>query len=277
MSAATFFSLDGRSRDGFGNGQQRREIEGGVPAGVVIAIARDTDLLGLLPETLESLQGFLHLIFFTHDPDKVLHRLLQLVLNLERATSRFRRDRKGKRVFGDLVDLRVVDLPELIFLRILGGVFAGALAEDQQVGQRIAAQAVGAVDAGRTFPRGEEAGDARHLRIAVDAHATHDVVGGRADFHRLGGDVDVGQLLELVIHARQLLLDVLGGVRQLFLDPGDVEKHAAVRAAAAGFDFAHDAARHMIAGEQFRRPPRVLITLSMCRQPSSSLSAVELL
>ena len=83
----------------------------------------------------------------------------------------------------------------------------------------------------------------------------------RADLHRLLGDVDVGELLELMIHARELLLDVLGGVRKLLLDPGDVEKHAAVRAAAAGFDFAHDAARDMIAREQFGRPPRILVAL----------------
>ena len=43
------------------------------------------------------------------------------------------------------------------------------------------------------------------------------------------------ELLELVVHAGQLPLDVLGRVRNLFLDPRDVEEHAAVRAAAAAF------------------------------------------
>ena len=103
----------------------------------------------------------------------------------------------------------------------------------------------------------------RHLRVRIHADAAHDVVRGRADFHRLARDVDVGQLLELVIHARQLALDVLGGVGDLFLDPGDVEKHAAVRAAAAFFDFAHDAARDVIAREQLRRAPRVLVALAI--------------
>ena len=32
---------------------------------------------------------------------------------------------------------------------------------------------------------------------------------GRTDLHRLFRDVDIGELLELVIHARQLALDVL--------------------------------------------------------------------
>ena len=62
----------------------------------------------------------------------------------------------------------------------------------------------------------EQARHRRHLRVAIDAHAAHDVVRRRADLHRLLGDVDVGQLLELVVHARQLLLDVLGGVRRCF-------------------------------------------------------------
>jgi len=48
-------------------------------------------------------------------------------------------------------------------------------------------------------------------------------VRGRTDFHRGLGDVEIGELLELVIHARQLALDVLGAVRELRLDPGDVE------------------------------------------------------
>ena len=39
----------------------------------------------------------------------------------------------------------------------------------------------------------------------------------------------------------------------LLLDPGDVEEHAAVRAAAAGFHLAHDAARDVIARQQLRR------------------------
>ena len=83
----------------------------------------------------------------------------------------------------------------------------------------------------------------------------------RADFHRLLRDIEVGELLELVIHARQLAFDVLGGVRDLFLDPRDVEEHAAVRAAAAGLDLALDAARHVVAREQFGRALGVFIAL----------------
>ena len=59
----------------------------------------------------------------------------------------------------------------------------------------------------------------------------------------------------------QLLLDVLRRVRNLFLDPRDVEEHAAVRAAATGLHLAVDAARDVIAREQFRRTARVLVVL----------------
>jgi len=54
---------------------------------------------------------------------------------------------------------------------------------------------------------------------------------------------------------------VLGGVGNFFLDPGDVEEDAAVRAAAAGFDFTHDTAERLIARQQFRRTARVFVAL----------------
>src|SRR6185437_4798638 len=91
----------------------------------------------------------------------------------------------------------------------------------------------------------------------------HEVVRGGADLHRLLGDVEIGQLLELVVHAGQLLLDVLGGVRDLLLDPGDVEEDAAVRAAAAGAHLAPDAAGDVVAGQELGRAARVLVALGV--------------
>ena len=135
------------------------------------------------------------------------------------------------------------------------------LPKTMQVGQRVAAETIGAVDARRALARGEQARDRRHLRVGIDADAAHDVVRRRPDFHRLLRDVEVGELLELVIHARELALDVLLGVRELLLDPRDVEKHAAVRDSAPGLDLAVDAARHVIAREQLRRTARALVAL----------------
>ena len=68
-----------------------------------------------------------------------------------------------------------------------------------------------------------------------------------ADLHWLLRDVDVGELLELVIHARQFALNVLGRVRQLLFDPGNVEVNAAMRASPALLDLTHDTPRDMIA------------------------------
>ena len=150
---------------------------------------------------------------------------------------------------------------ERILFREFRGVLAGALAEDQKVGERIAAEAIRAVQSRGAFARGKQAGDVGHLRVAIHAHAAHHVVRGRADFHWDLRDVDIRELLELVVHAGQLFLDVLGGVRKFFFDPGDVEEHAAVRAAAAFVHFALDAAGHVVAREQFGRTARVLVAL----------------
>ena len=89
--------------------------------------------------------------------------------------------------------------------RSLGRGLAGAPAEDEQVGQRVAAEAVGAVQAGRA-PRRRRRAPASVVcaDVGVDADAAHDVVHRRPDLHRPGRDVDVGQLLELVVHRGQL-------------------------------------------------------------------------
>ena len=62
------------------------------------------------------------------------------------------------------------------------------------------------------FTRGKESGHRGHLRVTVDPHSSHYIVRSRPYFHWLPGDVDVGELLELVIHARKFLLDVFFGV-----------------------------------------------------------------
>ena len=80
-------------------------------------------------------------------------------------------------------------------------------------------------------------------------NAAHDVMRCRSHFHRLLRDIDIGQLLELVIHARQLALDVIGGVWKFLFDPRNVEVNAAMRTSPALFDFAYDAARDVIPGQ----------------------------
>ena len=84
----------------------------------------------------------------------------------------------------------------------VGRADAGPAAEDEEVGERVAPEAVGAVHAAGHLAGGEEARHRGCLGLGVDAHAAHHVVAGRADLHGLGRDVDAGQLLELVVHRR---------------------------------------------------------------------------
>ncbi len=128
---------------------------------------------------------------------------------------------------------------------VVGGAQPGAAAEHQQVRQRVAAEPVGAVHAARAFARGEQPRRPCGAGVGVDLDAAHDVVAGRADFHRLLGDVDLGQLHELVIHRRQPALDLLGGQPRR-----DVEEHAAVRRVAAGLHLGVDRTGHLVAGQQ---------------------------
>ena len=76
-------------------------------------------------------------------------------------------------------------------------------------------------------------------------------MGRRPDLHRAGRDVDVGELLELLVHRRQLAPDVVG--RQV----ADVEEDAAVGRAAALADLGVDRPRDVVAGRQLGRPAGV--------------------
>src|SRR5262245_21346654 len=73
----------------------------------------------------------------------------------------------------------------------------------------------------------------------------------------------MSQSLELVIHARALAVDMVGGAADLPGEPGNIEDHAAVRAASAGLDFAHDATGDMIAREEFGRASRIFVALAI--------------
>ena len=213
VAAAALLALDRRARDGLRDGEQVAQVEAGVPAGVVLAVPGHADARRTLVERRDPGDRFAHLALGAHDADQVLHRLLQVGLHrvgvLGRAAAFERRQRLGHRP----VDDGVVDRRLRVGLGVLGRVLAGPLAEHDQVRQRVAAEAVGAVDAGGALAGGEQPRHDRLLGVGVDADAAHDVVRGRADFHRLLGDVEVGQLLELVVHARQLALDVRLAVR----------------------------------------------------------------
>src|SRR5260370_18013527 len=81
----------------------------------------------------------------------------------------------------------------------------------------------------------------------------------RTNFHGFSCDVYTCQLLELVVHAGKFFLDMLSGVWNSFLDPGDIEENAAVGAPASLAHFLPDAARHVIARQQLGRPAGIFV------------------
>ncbi len=199
-----------------------------------------------------------HLALLADDADQVVHGLLQFLVQrctgsppcrCPRRTARAPRRPPRRRSASAHRGTLVARGPRRTRRRVQ----PGPAAEDQQVGERVAAEPVGAVHAAGDLTGREQAGHAGGRRgVGVDLDAAHHVVAGRADLHRLGGDVDVGQLLELVVHRRQPPEDLLGG------QPGrDVEEHAAVRRAAAGLDLGVDRPGHLVAGQQLGRAPVV--------------------
>ena len=154
--------------------------------------------------------------------------------------------------------------------RVRGRGRAGPSSEHEQVGQRVAAQPVRPVHAAGDLARREQPGHPGGLGVGVDLHPAHHVVAGGPDLHRLGGDVDLGQLLELVVHRRQPLADVLRRPPR-----GDVEEDAAVRRPAAGLHLAVDRAGDLVTREQFGGR-RLFFLSSYQRSASASVSAVSL-
>ena len=201
------------------------------------------------------------------DAHLVLHDLLQLLLHAERIATALARER-SRRGFGGGGQFRSRDVGKFHSLRLFRGRRAGALTEDDEIRERIPAEPIAPMEARGDFTRRVQAGNACRGGLRVDLHAAHRVVGRRPHLHRVGGNVDAGEFLELVIHTRELGLDVL---RAPLLR--DVQKHAAVRAAAPGLDLGDDRFRHDITGEQFGGRRLATRSPSTHRSASSSLSA----
>ena len=170
------------------------------------------DLGGARLQLLHALERPLHLVLAADDADQVLHHVLQLVLDLERAAGVARRARTAPAPSLTAASTCSASSAALagVLLGVLGGVLAGALAEHEQVGQRVAAQPVGAVDARRRTRRRRTA-PARATSACRRPRARRPSRSGWSGPTSIGvrGDVEVRQLLELVVHLRQLLLDVL--------------------------------------------------------------------
>ena len=145
-------------------------------------------------------------------------------------------------------ELRLVDLRRARALAVCGGGFTGTASENEEVRQRIAAEAVRAMHARRDLARRVQPGHRRGFRIRVDADAAHDVVKRRTDLHLLLRDVDIGQFLELVVHRRQAAPDVLGRPARR-----DVEEHAAMLGPPTRLHLGVDRTRDLVTREQVGR------------------------
>ena len=237
-----------------------------MPPRVVLAVAADGDPLRSLPQMADALHCCLHIVLVADDSHLVLHHFLQVLLNLKRVLGTARVDaaveclKRSARDTGSVISR---DLATRILLGEASSVLAGALAEHEQVGEGVATQAIGPVQARGALSGCEEPGNVCHLRVRVNAHTAHHVVSGRADLHRLLGNVDVGEFFELVVHAGQLALDVFRSTGKFLLDPRNVQEDTAMRASPPFLDFPHDAARHVVTGQQFRGPPCILVTLGV--------------
>ena len=172
----------------------------------------------------------------------------------------------GRRMSRHLGDLCLGDLGRArVAESALGGCNTGPAAEHDQVRERVATEPVRPVHAAGDLTGGVKAGDGRGLGVGLDADASHGVVARRADLHRRRRDVDVGQLLELVVHRGQPATDLLGGA-----PARDVEEDAAVRAPPAGLHLRVDRPGDLVAGKQLRRAAEVRLVRRTTGRPPRS-------
>src|SRR2546425_7208878 len=160
VRAAALGPLECRAGGRLGDDEQRAQVDRGVPAGIVFAAPEDPHFPHARLELLELGERGLQACLVAHNSRVALHdglerrlhrkRILAVALEgVERLTHRLldlviryrrRRAAPGRRVL------------------------AGPASEDEQVAERVAAEAVGAVHAAADFARRGETGDRRFLR-----------------------------------------------------------------------------------------------------------------
>ena len=77
------------------------------------------------------------------------------------------------------------------FCRKFGGGLSGAAPEDEKIRERIAAEAICAMQTCSRFPGGEKTRNRACGRFGLDADAAHHVVARGTDFHRPFGYVHI--------------------------------------------------------------------------------------
>ena len=211
VRTARFLAVDRRVGHRLSHVELIVELDGHQPVGVPDArLVVDADVLEALAQFAQLVAGRLHRVMQTVDAAAVFHGLGHFLadrgdalgpasLGLERGDTLFDRLRlleQAGRVAGRHV------------LGALGGLDTGHLAEDQQFGQRVRTQTVGAVDAdARAFADGVEARH-RGFALAVNPDAAHRVVHAGTHGDRLFSRVDAHEGLGHFIDQRQTLAQV---------------------------------------------------------------------
>ena len=128
-----------------------------MPARIIFAIAVDPHFASALLEFRDPFQRPLQFVFPADDTHQILHHVLQVVLNLIGALAlpveRF------ERLARHFIHLRCVDRARGVVFRELRGILTRALAEYHQIGERIPAQAIRAVQPRAALSGGDAAGD----------------------------------------------------------------------------------------------------------------------
>ncbi len=168
VRAAAFLALERRAGDDLGNRQQIVQIEGRVPAGVVLAIPGDARLGRARPSAWRSRRAPApfrpRAARCPPGPASCPASSCWIANGFSPAAPRSNGSSACSRGCVHLSQCRSCPAPWS--LANFAAYSPGALAEDQQIGKRIAAQAIGAVQSRRAFPGGEQAGHGRHLRSA---------------------------------------------------------------------------------------------------------------
>ena len=141
--------------------------ERGVPAGIVLAVAINGDVPGALRKFGDAVERLVHFLLAPHDADEILHHFLQIMLHLIRpfgaAAGLAPRSNGSSAWRAASSTCASLIWPGAVFLGKFRGEFAGALAEYNQIGQRISAQPVRPVQARGRFARGKQPGHGGHL------------------------------------------------------------------------------------------------------------------
>src|SRR5439155_21860179 len=103
-----------------------------MPSGVVLAVAADADGARARAQRTKPIERSPHLGLVSHDPDELLHHLLQRVLHLKRSFAAGAALERLDRMAGRFVDLPDIDGSGLVRPRELRRELAGALAEHEQ-------------------------------------------------------------------------------------------------------------------------------------------------